>query len=104
MHKLPRTKLTLDKRTATLRTLLVQNASEHKLLRAAARVRDARIHVLRAKLGELPPMTFAPEQQRRAARLRKQIESLQATTPMDVLAEFRLARPEPTSDAQPQSG
>ena len=94
MHKLPRTKLTLEKRAAALRTLLTQSASERKLLKAAHRVRDARIQVPRAMIGEMPSFTRMPQENRRIAKLGGKIESLLATTPMTILDEFRqMARP-----------
>jgi hypothetical protein len=54
MHKLPRTILTLKKRANVLHTLLRQAASEYQLNKAAGKVRDARIRVLQAKIGEIP--------------------------------------------------
>jgi hypothetical protein len=85
---------TLEKRAATLRTLLSQNAREHKLLKAAERVRDARIQVLRAKIGEMPSVIRTPQQISRIAKLGGQIESLVAITPMTILDEFRrIVRP-----------
>lgn len=88
MHKLPRTRLTLKKREATLRTLLAGNASEYQLFKAAGRVRDARIQVLRATIGEMPSPIRTPEQNRRIAKLLVKIESLNATTPVAMLAKF----------------
>ncbi len=93
MQKLPRTKLTLKKRADTLRTLIRQAASDHKLQKAALRVRDARIQVLRAKIGELSPTLFTARQNRRIEKLRGQIESLLAVTPEAILTEFRRALP-----------
>jgi hypothetical protein len=89
MHKLPRTMLTLKKRTDTLGTLLCQAASEYQLNKAAEKVRDARIRVLRAKIGEMPSVLLTAQQKRRIAKLSDQIESLLATTPMEILSEFR---------------
>src|SRR5688572_8370969 len=89
LHKLPRTKLTLEKREASLRTLLTQSASEYKLLKAAERVRDARIQVLRATIGEIPSFTRTPQQNKRIAKLGSKVELLLATTPMAILNEFR---------------
>jgi hypothetical protein len=89
VHKLPRTQLTLKKRDATLRTLLSQAASEYKLKKAALRVRDARIQVLRAKIGEMPSVLLTALQKRRIAKLSGQIELLQAATAMEILAQFR---------------
>ena len=83
--------MTFEKRAAVLRTLLTQSASEYKLLKAAARVRDARIQVLRATIGEMPSVIRTPEQNRRITKLDGQVESLRVTTPMAILAEFRLA-------------
>ena len=89
MHKLPRTMLTLKKRTDTLCTLLCQAASEYQLNKAAERVRDARIRVLKAKIGEMPSVLLTAQQKRRIAKLSDQIESLLATRPMEILSEFR---------------
>jgi hypothetical protein len=75
-----------------LHTLLGKGANETKLLKAAEVVRDARIQVLRARLGELP-LAETPEQQRRTARLDAQIKSLHATTPAAVLTEFTSKKP-----------
>ena len=91
--------LTLEKRTAALRTLLIQGASEYRLLKAAGRVRDARIQVLRARIGEMPSPIRTPQQNRRIPKLAGQIETLRATTPMAILAEFRLARPKASDDS-----
>ena len=98
MHKLPRTMLTVKKRAAALRTLVTQSATEHKLLKAAVRVRDARIQVLRATIGDMPSVIRTPQQNRRIAMLSGQIELLRATTPMTILAEFRLAQPKASDD------
>jgi uncharacterized protein YfaA (DUF2138 family) len=81
--------LTLKKRTDTLRTLLCQATSEYQLNKAAERVRDARIRVLRAKIGEMPSVLLTTQQKRRIAKLSDQIESLLTTTPMEILSEFR---------------
>jgi hypothetical protein len=89
VHKLARTKLTLEKRPETLRTLLSKTASEYKLLKSAGRVLDARIQVLRAKIGEMPSVKLTAQQKRRIAKLSGQIESLRGTTPMEILSEFR---------------
>jgi hypothetical protein len=90
LRKLPRTKRTLEKRIATLRTLLAQNASEYTLLKAAGRVRDAKIQVLIATIGDIPhPVVRTCEQERIVAKWCDQIESLRAATPMVVLSEFR---------------
>jgi hypothetical protein len=123
LQKLPRTMLTLEKRAAALRTLLTQNASEYKLIKAAERVRDARVQVLRATIGDLlaaqlaqhdrdarvqvlratigdmPSVIRTPQQNRRIAKLGGQIESLRATTPTAILAEFRLARQKASDDS-----
>jgi hypothetical protein len=80
---------TLKKRTATLRTLLRQAASEYKLNKAAEKVRDARIQVLRAKIGEMPSVLLTEQQKRRIAKLSGQIDSLLATPPTEILREFR---------------
>ncbi len=93
MRKLPRTMLTLKKRADTLRTLLHQAASEYQLNKAAGKVCDARIQVLRAKIGEMPSVLLTAQQNRRVAKLSDQIESLCATTPEEILAEFRKMLP-----------
>jgi hypothetical protein len=80
--------VTLEKRHAALRTLLIKTASEYKLLKAAERVRDARIQVLRATRGAMPSVIRTPQQNRRIARINRQIESLCATAPMAILVEF----------------
>jgi hypothetical protein len=98
MHKLPRTKLTLQKRLATLGTLLGQNAPEQKLLKAALRVREARIQVLRAKIGELPSPIRTPAQNMTIEKLDAQIETLRQATPIEILAEVRSARSKATDD------
>ncbi len=92
MRKLPRTHRTLEKRTATLRALLTQAASEDKLLKAAVRVQDARIQVLQARIGAMPSVLLTPPQRRRIARLVGEIEALRAKPPVEVLAELRLAQ------------
>ncbi len=99
MHKLQRTTLTLEKRAATLRTMLRQSASEYQLVKAAGRVRDARIQVLRAKIGEMPSVLLTPVQNRRIARLETQIARLVAATPTAILAEFRMTPPNPCNDS-----
>ena len=93
MNKLPRTILTLKKRTATLRTVLARGGSEYLLFKAALRVRDARIAVLRATIGQIPSPLRTPQPSKRIAKLSGQIASLRAATPMAILAEFRQARP-----------
>jgi hypothetical protein len=86
--------MTLEKRSATLRTLLTQSASEHTLLKSAERVRAAKIQVFRATIGEMPTPLRTPQQNRRIARLNGKIESLLATSPASILEEFRqIARP-----------
>lgn len=82
--------MTRTKREATLRTLVAQHASESRLLKAAIKVRDARIQVLRAKIGEMPTVIRTPEQNRRVAILERQVESLRATTPTSILDEFQI--------------
>jgi hypothetical protein len=81
--------MTLAKREATLRTLLTRNASEPRLLNAAAKVRYARIQVLRARIGQMPSVVRTREHARRVARLEAQIGSLLVTTPLSIIAEFR---------------
>ena len=99
MHKLPRTMLTLKKRADTLRTLLRQAASEYQLNKAAGKVRDARIRVLRAKIGEMPSVLLTAQQKRRIAKLSDQIGSLVATTPKEILTEFRQMLPKTHEDS-----
>jgi hypothetical protein len=100
LQKLPRTMLTLEKRAATLRTLLTQSASEYKLLKAAGRLRDARIQVQRATIGRIPTVLRTPQHSRRIAKLGDQIESLLATTPTDILEEFRrMAQPKASDES-----
>jgi hypothetical protein len=99
MRKLPRTMLTLKKRTDTLCTLICQGASEYQLTKAAQKVRDARIRVLRAKIGEMPSVLLTAQQKRRIAKLSDQVESLLATTPMDFLNEFRRMFPKAHEDS-----
>lgn len=89
MHKLPRTKLTLEKKEAALRSMLTKCASNARLLKAAERVRDARIQVLKATIGEMPSVKLTPPQLRRIARLEGEIQVLCETTPTTILAEFR---------------
>jgi hypothetical protein len=90
LHKVTRTALTLEKRMATLRALLARGANEYRLLKAAAKVRDARIRVLRAKAGTVPSvLRTADQNQRAAARLDAAIEVLRATPPAAILAEFQ---------------
>ena len=103
MHKLTRTRQTLVKRAATLRTLLTHSTSEDKLLKAAERVRDARIQVLRARIGEMPSVLLTPQQQKQIAKLGDQIELLRATTAMVILAEFRIARRKASDDSRLQT-
>jgi hypothetical protein len=91
--------LTLKKRTDTLRTLLRQTAIEYKLRKAAGKVREARIQVLRAKIGEMPSVLLTAQQKRRIAKLSGQIESLRTTTPMEILTEFRRMLPEVREDS-----
>jgi hypothetical protein len=90
---LQRTQRTLEKRVATLRALFNRGVAEAKLLKAAARVRDARIAVIRAKLGELPTPLRRPYHARRIAKAAAEIESLQSISLQVILAEFRSARP-----------
>lgn len=89
MHKLTRTRLTLAKRTATLRTLVSQNASQYHLLKAAERVREARIQVLRATIGTIPFVTRLYERTEQMVQLDEQIAALRATVPGAILAEFQ---------------
>jgi hypothetical protein len=91
MHKLLRTKLTLKKRADTLRTLLRHTASEYQLNKAAERVREARIRVLQAKIGEMPTLSarLTAQHQKRISKLSIQIESLRSTPLKEILTEFR---------------
>ena len=91
MHKLPRTKRTLEKRAASLRSLLKQNASETKLLKAAEKARVAKVQVLRATIGEMPSPIRTPAQNRRIAKLEVQMDALCALTLPEILAQFRPA-------------
>jgi len=74
---------------ATLRALLNKRASDAKLLRAATRVRDAGIQVLRATIGEMPTPIRTPEDDKRVAQLQAKIDSLSSTSATETLAEFR---------------
>jgi predicted nucleic acid-binding Zn-ribbon protein len=91
--------LTLKKRTATLRTLLASGASEHKVLRAAEKVREAKIQVLRATIGQVPSVLRMNAHSRRLAKLNSQIETLRKTTPECLLAEFKMARRKTDADS-----
>jgi hypothetical protein len=73
--------------------MLRKNASEYQLIKAAGRVRDAKIQVLRATIGEMPSVIRTPAQNRRIAKLETQIAVLVAATPTAILAEFRLTPP-----------
>ena len=73
--------------------MLRQTASEYQLQKAAVRVREARIQVLRAQIGEMPSVLLTAPQKKRIAKLSSQIESLRATTPMEILAEFQRMLP-----------
>ena len=99
MRKLPRTMLTLKKRADTLRTLLRQAASEYQLNKAAEKVRDARIRVLQARVGEMPSVLLTAQQKRRIAELSDQIESLRATTPKEILTELQQMLPKAHEDS-----
>ena len=89
MHKRLRTVQILKKRTDTLRTLLRIDAREYQILKAAVKVREARLRVLHAQIGEMPSVLTTPGQIRRVAKLLKEIESLQATPPLDFVAEVQ---------------
>jgi len=89
MHKRLRTVQILKKRTDTLRTLIRRNASDYQILKAAVKLREARIRVVNAQIGEMPFVLTTPEQTRRVAKLKKQIESLESTPPLDFVAEIR---------------
>lgn len=96
MHKLLRTQLTLEKRAKTLRTLINESASEYHLLKAAGKLRDAKIQVLKAKIGELPLHILRTErEEQQAVKLASQIDSLTAATPSEILAECRRQRGNP---------
>jgi outer membrane PBP1 activator LpoA protein len=79
----------VEKREAALRSMLTKCASNVRLLKAAERVRDARVQVLRAKIGEMPSVKLTPSQHRRIARLEGEIQVLNETAPQTILAEFR---------------
>jgi hypothetical protein len=89
MHKRLRTVQILKKRTDTLRTLIRRSASEYQILKAALKLREARIRAVNAQIGEMPFVLTTPEQTRRVANLVKEIESLEATPPLDFVAEIR---------------
>lgn len=89
MHKRLRTVLILKKRTDTLRTLIRRNASEYQILKAAVRLREARIRVVNAQIGEMPSVLTTPKQTRRVANLVKEIEALESTPPLDFVAKIR---------------
>lgn len=89
MHKRLRTVQTLKKRTDTLRTLIRRSASEYQILKAAVKLREAHIRVLNAQIGEIPSVLTTPEQTRRVAKLKKEIELLESTPPLDYVAEIR---------------
>lgn len=78
---------------ARLRALLNKGASDARLLRAATRVRDARIQVLRATIGEMPTPIRTPDDDRRVAQLQAEIDLLSATPEVEILAEFRPVTP-----------
>ncbi len=99
MHKLTRTTQTLRKRADTLRTLLRQAASDYQLKKAAEKVRDARIRVLQAKIGEMPSVLLTAPQKRRIAKLSDQIELVSATTTMEILSEFKRMLPNAHDDS-----
>jgi hypothetical protein len=89
LQKVPRTKQTLAKRLQTLRTLVKQSASEYQLLKAACKLRDAQIQVLRARIGEMPIETLrTPSEDRQIARMLRQIEQLIAVTPRELLMRY----------------
>jgi hypothetical protein len=73
--------------------MLAKSGSDMRLLKAAERVRDARIQVLRATIGEMPSVKLTPHQHKRIARLERQIEVLRETLLIAILAEFRGERP-----------
>lgn len=89
MHKRLRTVRIVQKRTDTLRTLLRRGATEYQLLKAAVKLREARIRALSAQMGEAPKVLVTPEHARRVARLQNEIESLHATPPSALIAEIR---------------
>lgn len=89
MHKRLRVVQVLKKRTDTLRTLIRRSASEYQILKAAVKLREARIRVVNAQIGAMPSVLTTPEQTRRVAKLVKEIESLEATPPSDFVAEIR---------------
>jgi hypothetical protein len=89
MHKLPRTIITLDKRINTLGGLLRQCANERKLHRAAEKIREARIRVLRAKIGEMPSVRLTGQQRKQIAKFSLQIESLRTIPAAEIINEVR---------------
>ena len=99
MHKLDRTMLILKKRADTLRTLIRRAASEYQLVKAAGKVRDARIRVLRAQIGEMPSVLLTTQQKIQIAKLSEQIESQHAATTMEILSEFRRMLPNARDDS-----
>ena len=88
MMKLPRTIETLRKRSATLQGLLARGADEAKLLKAAERVREARIQVRRAQFG-LVPVADSPQRDRQLKNLGAKTDAAVATSATAILAEFR---------------
>jgi hypothetical protein len=90
MMKLPRTIETLRKRSATLQGLLARGADEAKLLKAAERVRNARIQVVRAQMG-LVPVADSPKRDRQLKNLRATIDATVAMSAAAILAEFKRA-------------
>src|SRR5262245_5489381 len=76
MRKLPRAILTLKKRSDTLRTLLRQAENEYRVYKATERVREAKIQVLKAQIGEMSSVLLTALQRKRITKISLQIESL----------------------------
>ena len=63
--------------------MLISGASEVRLHKAAERVRDPRVQVLRATIGEMPSVKLTPIQNQRIAKLEGEIQVLRETTVPD---------------------
>ena len=80
--------LILETRENDLRRLLARGATESKLFQAAAMVREARMRAIRAKKAQVTPHD-TPERKKRIANLDAKLQTVLATTPETVLAEFK---------------
>ena len=89
MHKLERTLLTLSRRAATLGNLLRQETNEYQTAKAAERWHEARIRVLRAKIGEFPSPLVTPANQITIQKIEAEIESFLAMNLPMILADFQ---------------